>query len=134
MVPSNTRTDPLPLQDGITSNPTMLTETVGYRVCDEVAVLTVQNPPVNALSHSVRIGLVEGLARAGADPGVKALVLMGGGRTYMAGADLKEFGRPKDPPELHDVQAAMEALPKPIVSAIHGTALGGGLEVALTGH
>lgn len=112
----------------------MLTATVEYRLEDGVAVITVQNPPVNALSHSVRIGLMEALARADADPAVKVLVLLGGGRTYMAGADLKEFGRPKDPPELHDVQNAMEKLGKPLVSAIHGTALGGGLEVALTGH
>jgi 3-hydroxyacyl-CoA dehydrogenase len=112
----------------------MLTATVEYRLEDGVAIITVQNPPVNALSHSVRIGLMEALSRADADPAAKALVLLGGGRTYMAGADLKEFGRPKDPPELHDVQNAMETLGKPLVSAIHGTALGGGLEVALTGH
>ena len=112
----------------------MLTATVEYRRRGEVAAITVLNPPVNALSHSVRIGLMEALAKAGSDPEIRAMVLIGGGKTFMAGADLKEFGRPKDPPELHHVQAAMEALDKPLVSAIHGTALGGGLEVALTGH
>src|SRR5439155_5745543 len=107
---------------------------VHYETHARIAVLCVDNPPVNALSHSVRIGLLDGLQRAQADAAIDAIVIIGGGRTYMAGADLKEFGRPKDPPLLSDVQAAMEALRKPIVSAIHGTALGGGLEVALTGH
>ena len=108
--------------------------TVHYEPNGRVVVLRVDNPPVNALSHGVRVGLLEGLQRAQTDAAVDAVVVIGAGRTYMAGADLKEFGRPKEPPLLGDVQAAMEASTKPIVSAIHGTALGGGLEVALCGH
>jgi len=107
---------------------------VNYQVHGEVAVLTVENPPVNALSHGVRAGLVEGLLRAGADAAVTAIVIIGGGRTYMAGADIKEFGRPIEPPRLSDIQQAMENSTKPVISAIHGSALGGGLEIALAGH
>jgi 3-hydroxyacyl-CoA dehydrogenase len=107
---------------------------VNYASHGDVAVLTVNNPPVNALSHSVRVGLMEGLQTALADVAVKAIVVIGGGTTYIAGADIKEFGKPIQPPRLLDIQDAMEASTKPIVSAIHGTALGGGLEVALTCH
>ena len=101
----------------------------------EVAVLTLNSPPVNALSAPVRDGLALGIAAAGADPEVKAIVLICAGRTFIAGADITEFGKPAvASASLFDVQTAMEHSKKPIIAAIHGTALGGGLEVALTCH
>lgn len=109
---------------------------VEYAVENEVAVLTVAYPPVNALSLAVRTGLAEGVARALADDDVKAIVVLGGGATFIAGADISEFGTPNSAaePRLQTLQAQFEASPKPIVAAIHGTALGGGLELALTAH
>ena len=109
---------------------------VDYDVDGEVAVLTVNQPPVNALSHAVRSGVHEGLQRALADDAVKAVVLMGGGTTFIAGADIGELGTPKSRefPRLQDLQEAFEASPKPTVAALHGTALGGGLELAMTCH
>jgi len=109
---------------------------VDYTVEGDVAVLTVNHPPVNALSHAVRSGLMEGIARALADTKVTALVIQGGGTTFIAGADITEFGTPKskEPPRLQDIQTALEASAKPAVAAIHGTALGGGLEIALACH
>ncbi len=101
----------------------------------EVAVLTLNSPPVNALSAPVRDGLALGIAAAEADPAVKAIVLICAGRTFIAGADITEFGKPAvKSASLFDVQEAMENSKKPIIAAIHGTALGGGLEVALTCH
>src|SRR5882757_3720563 len=109
---------------------------VDYAVEGDVAVLTVNHPPVNALSHAVRSGLMEGITKALADPKVSALVIQGGGATFIAGADITEFGTPKskEPPRLQDIQKALETSLKPAVAAIHGTALGGGLEVALACH
>src|SRR3989475_2058022 len=99
-----------------------------------IAVLTVNNPPVNALSHGVRLGLRDGMRQAAADPGVDAVVIACAGRTFIAGADITEFGKPPKEPILHEVQDVIEQSPKPVVAAIHGTALGGGLEVAMTCH
>src|SRR6266481_6850911 len=101
---------------------------------DVVAVVTVNNPPVNALSAAVRGGILECVKSAIADPEVKAIVLTCAGRTFIAGADITEFGKPPKPPGLHEVLGEMENSPKPLVAAIHGTALGGGLEVALACH
>jgi 3-hydroxyacyl-CoA dehydrogenase len=99
----------------------------------DVAVITIENPPVNALRHEVRAGLVAALKQI-EDPAVKAVVLTGAGRAFSAGADISEFGKPLQPPGLHEVIAKIESAPKPVVAAIHGTALGGGLELALACH
>ncbi|HZD26983.1 MAG TPA: 3-hydroxyacyl-CoA dehydrogenase NAD-binding domain-containing protein [Alphaproteobacteria bacterium] len=99
-----------------------------------VGVITVKNPPVNALSAAVRDGLMESVKTGEADAEVKAMVIVGDGRTFIAGADIREFGKPPTGTPLHDVNAAIENSSKPIVAAIHGTALGGGLEVALCCH
>ncbi len=100
----------------------------------DVGVLTLASPPVNALSAEVRDGLAAGMATAVADPAVKAIVLICAGRTFIAGADISEFGKPPRGASLPEIQAAMENSSKPVVAAIHGTALGGGLEVALVAH
>ncbi len=98
---------------------------------DGVAVITANNPPVNALSAAVRQGISEAARQAEADANVKAVVLICAGRTFFAGADITEFGKPPVQPWLPDLLAQVEALSKPTVAAIHGTALGGGLETAL---
>ncbi|MGZ5998353.1 MAG: 3-hydroxyacyl-CoA dehydrogenase NAD-binding domain-containing protein [Rhizomicrobium sp.] len=100
----------------------------------EIGVITLNSPPVNALSAAVRDGLHDGFKAAIADPDVKAIVLICEGRTFIAGADISEFGGAQKGASLFDVQAMMEDSPKPVVAAIHGTALGGGLEVALCAH
>ena len=100
----------------------------------DVAVITLNSPPVNALSANVREGLFEGFKAATADPAAKAIVLICEGRTFIAGADITEFGGASRGPSLFDVQEMMENAPKPVIAAIHGTALGGGLEVALVAH
>jgi 3-hydroxyacyl-CoA dehydrogenase len=100
----------------------------------EIAVVTVDNPPVNALSAAVRRGVLQVVQTAVADSAVKAIVLRCAGRTFIAGADITEFGKPPQPPALAEVIAALENSPKPTVAAIHGAALGGGLEVALGCH
>ena len=100
----------------------------------DVAVITLNSPPVNALSANVREGLFEGFKAAIAEPAAKAIVLICEGRTFIAGADITEFGGASKGPGLNEVQDMMEGSPKPVVAAIHGTVLGGGLEVALCAH
>ncbi|MCF8501334.1 MAG: enoyl-CoA hydratase/isomerase family protein, partial [Rhodospirillum sp.] len=97
----------------------------------DLMIVTVDNPPVNALSQALRQGLLEAVATIEGDPAVRAAVLSCAGRTFIAGADAREFGAPPQPPHLPDVIAALEGATKPWVAALHGSALGGGLEVAL---
>ena len=100
----------------------------------DIAVLSLNHPPVNALSAVLREGLFAGLQQAEAMSGVRALVLICEGRTFLAGADIGEFGKPPQGPALRLIQDAIEAARFPVVAAIHGTSLGGGFEVALCCH
>jgi 3-hydroxyacyl-CoA dehydrogenase len=111
-----------------------LTESVSLETRGAVALVIVDNPPVNALSHHVRQGLLDGMTTAADDESVTAIVLICRGRTFIAGADITEFGKPPQGAPLPDVQRAMEDCAKPVIAAIHGTALGGGLEVAMCAH
>ncbi len=111
-----------------------LTNMVDYQVEDGVAVLTLNNPPVNALSQGVRKGLKEGVAKAQTDDVVKAILLICEGRTFIAGADITEFASGPKEPGLHGVLEDLDNASKPVIAAIHGTALGGGLETALCCH
>src|SRR5271165_2338933 len=100
----------------------------------EVGIIWVNNPPVNAISVGVRSAIIDGVAKLAQDPEIKVGVLACEGRTFMAGADITEFGKPPLSPGLLEAIAQLENSTKPIVAAIHGTALGGGLEVALACH
>src|SRR6478609_1651673 len=100
----------------------------------DVLVVTIDNPPVNALGVDVRRGLAAAIAAAEADGEAKAVLIVGAGRNFIAGADIREFGQTPQPPSLPEVCAAIENCSKPVVAAIQGAALGGGLEVALAAH
>src|SRR5215469_126907 len=104
---------------------------VAWRQEGEVAVVTVDHPPVNALNTAVRAGLIAAFAQARHDPSVAAVVLTGAGRTFIAGADITEMDRPPQTPSTLDVIAAIEQTGKPVIAALHGTPLGGGFEIAL---
>ncbi len=99
-----------------------------------IGILTINNPPVNALAAAVRDGIKAGVEAFGSDANIDAIVLIGGGRTFIAGADIREFGKPPQGANLNDVIAAMENCSKIVVAALHGTPLGGGLETALGAH
>lgn len=111
-----------------------MSEVVTYQRQGSIGVITVNYPPVNALSHAVRSGLLDALKQGQADADAKALLLVCDGRTFVAGADITEFGKPPQSPGLSEVIAEYEDSEKTIVAAIHGTALGGGLELALGCH
>jgi 3-hydroxyacyl-CoA dehydrogenase len=106
---------------------------VRFDVQDGVGVITVDNPPVNALAPGVRDGIVEAVEKGEADPNVKAMVLIGAGRSFIAGADIRAFGKPRPTPK-RTTYDALDGSTKPVVAAIHGYALGGGLEIALACH
>ncbi|HBF98760.1 MAG TPA: 3-hydroxyacyl-CoA dehydrogenase, partial [Alphaproteobacteria bacterium] len=112
-----------------------INDVTDLEIRDGIAVLTLDSPPVNALSAPVRDGLYKGMQQAIADDNAAAVVLVCAGRTFIAGADITELGSggPQGA-SLTDVQDMMESSPKPVVAAIHGTALGGGLETALCCH
>jgi len=106
---------------------------------DGVAVIVIDNPPVNALCTAVSEGIAVALEQARTDPDIQAIVLLGAGRTFVAGADIHQleqeaWGEGVGAPDLHELLQRIEDCPKPVVMAIHGTALGGGLELAMTGH
>jgi len=109
-------------------------EVVHFEVSNGIGVLSLDSPPVNALSAAVRTGLLAGMQQAAADDAVRAVVLICRGRTFIAGADITEFGGKAKGPGLGEVQDAIENSDKPVIAGIHGTALGGGLEVALCCH
>jgi 3-hydroxyacyl-CoA dehydrogenase len=109
-------------------------ELVHVSVDAGVAVIEIANPPVNVTSHGVRHGLISAIKNISSDPTVSAAVIVAAGRTFVAGADIREQGKPPQAPILPEVCNAIEACPKPIVAAIHGTALGGGFEIALAAH
>ncbi len=100
----------------------------------DIAVLTLNAPPVNALSTAVRDGLKRGVEAANADSAIKAIIIICAGRTFIAGADISEFGKPPARPYLPEALDVIENASKPVLAAVHGTALGGGFEVALTAH
>jgi len=113
---------------------TAINEVTDLTLEGDIAVLTLNSPPVNALSAPVRDGIFKGIGEAVANPATRAIVLICQGQTFIAGADISEFGKPPKGASLFDAQAAIENARVPVIAAIHGTALGGGLEVALTCH
>ncbi|HEY5900316.1 MAG TPA: enoyl-CoA hydratase-related protein, partial [Burkholderiales bacterium] len=105
-----------------------------YSVRDGIAVITLNNPPINGLGNALRAGVLQGLQRAESDSAVKAAVIIGAGKAFSGGADIREFGKPREKPDLPDVNDFQDAMKKPLVAAIAGFALGGGLELALGCH
>ena len=108
-----------------------MSELVHFERDGDIAVIIIDNPPVNAGSIEVRNGVLAGIRELTEDASLRAAVLIGAGKTFIAGSDLKEFGKPLVNPQLPEVIAAIEACPKPVVAALHGAALGGGYELAL---
>lgn len=111
-----------------------ITEAVSLEKQGDIGMLWIDNPPVNALGHAVRKGMADGIAMAEKDDDIKAVVVICRGRTFCAGADIREFGKPPQEPHLPDVLSDFDRFSKPIIAAVHGTAFGGGFETALSSH
>src|SRR5262249_56968181 len=110
-----------------------MSELVSMRTDGDVAVITIDNPPVNAMNYEVRAGLLDLVSRATSDAGISAVVIACAGRTFVAGADITEFGKPPRQPTGMAVVEAIEASRQPLIAAMHGTPPGGGLRLALRG-
>src|SRR5687767_8753588 len=111
-----------------------MSEVASYAIRDGIAVITMNNPPVNGLGNALRAGLMECLKTAEADPNASAAVIIGSAKAFSGGADIREFGKPREKPDLFEVNDQQDAMSKPLVAAIAGFALGGGLELALGCH
>jgi 3-hydroxyacyl-CoA dehydrogenase len=111
-----------------------MSDVARYAVRDGIAVITLDNPPVNGLGNAVRAGILENLKKADADAAVKAVVIIGSAKAFSGGADIREFNAPRLKPDLFEVNDQQDAMSKPLVAAIGGFALGGGLELALACH
>src|SRR5438876_290504 len=116
------------------SGETTLTDPVSLRRDGNVAIITIDNPPVNALKHAVRKGIQDCVIAARDDAAIEAIILTGAGRTFVAGADITEFSKPPQAPSLIDVIATLDEVKKPTIAAVHGTPLGGGLELTMGCH
>ena len=111
-----------------------MSDVAQYAVRDGIAVITMNNPPVNGLGNALRAELMECLKKAEADPAAKGVVIIGSAKAFSGGADIREFGKPRERPDLFEVNDQQDAMKKPLVAAIGGFALGGGLELALGCH
>ncbi len=111
-----------------------MSDVAAYTVRDGIAVITLNNPPVNGLGNALRAGIAEGLEKADSDPDIKAVVLIGSAKAFSGGADIREFNKPMTKPNLPEVNDIQDSMQKPLVAAIGGFALGGGLELALACH
>src|SRR5260221_3932686 len=111
-----------------------MSDVAQYAVRDGIAVITLNKPPVNGLGNALRAGVMENLKKAEADPAAKAVVLIGSAKAFSGGADIREFGKPRLKPDLPDVNDQQDAMKKPLVAALGGFALGGGLQLALRCH
>src|SRR3954470_2984841 len=111
-----------------------MSDAAPYAVRDGIAVITLNNPPVNGLGNALRAGILEGLDKADADPAVKGAVLIASAKAFSGGPNIREFNKPRTKPDLFDVNDRQDAMKKPLVAAIGGFALGGGLELALACH